>query len=93
MHYKQRQVEMKSAELFQSKMIREHMAVSKKKSHDFLEAGLHCFRIEPFGWGIFFFFFSLSSPLLQQTKKIGRMFIQNKHVFDTQDSGCSPSLN
>lgn len=31
MHYKQRQVELKSAELFQSKMIREHMAVSKKK--------------------------------------------------------------
>lgn len=35
----------------------------------------------------------LFSPLLQQTKKIGRMFIQNKHLFDTQDSGCSPSLN
>lgn len=54
MHYKQRQVELKSGELFQSKMIREHMAVSKKKkSHDCLEAGLHCFRIESLSFGAF----------------------------------------
>lgn len=80
MHYKQRQVELKSAELFQSKMIREHMAASKKKSHDCLEAALHCFGIEPCVGGICCCFFSvfifLSSPLLQQAKKIGRMFIK-----------------
>lgn len=74
--------------------------LAKKKSHDCLEAALHCFWIEPFVRGSFFFFsflivlaFFSSPPLLQQTKKTGRRFIQNKHLFDTQDSGYSPSLN
>lgn len=50
MHYEQRQVELKSAQIFQSKMIREHMAVSKEKSHDCKEAGLCSCRIEHFSF-------------------------------------------
>lgn len=103
MHYKQRQVELKSGELFQSKMIREHMAVSKKKkSHDCLEAGLHCFRIESLSFGAFssssffccwIFIYLFIYGLLQQTMRVRRMFMQNKHSHDTPDSGCSPTLN